>query len=109
MRCCMGVHLFEERTGRRHFITSCTKILPFLVASRLEAKQLIHGLLQRDPSSRIGSNTGANDIKEHPFFEDIYWPLIRCMSPPELDVPLKLIGKESQPKVKPEEGVIDTF
>lgn len=45
----------------------------------LAAKQLIHGLLQRDPSNRIGSNAGANDIKQHSFFQDINWPLIRCM------------------------------
>ncbi|VAH31358.1 unnamed protein product [Triticum turgidum subsp. durum] len=116
----LGILLYEMLYGRTPFRGKNRKktfynilhkdlTFPSSIPVSLEAKQLIHGLLQRDPSSRIGSNTGANDIKEHPFFEDIYWPLIRCMSPPELDVPLKLIGKESQPKVKPEEGVIDTF
>ncbi|VAH46908.1 unnamed protein product [Triticum turgidum subsp. durum] len=116
----LGILLYEMLYGRTPFRGKNRKktfynilhkdlTFPSSIPVSLEAKQLIHGLLQRDPSSRIGSNTGANDIKEHPFFEDIYWPLIRCMSPPELDVPLKLIGEESQPKVKPEEGVIDTF
>lgn len=102
---------FRGKNRRKTFYNILHKDLTFpsSIPVSLAAKQLIHGLLQRDPSSRIGSNTGANDIKEHPFFEDIYWPLIRCMSPPELHVPLKLIGKESQPKLNPEEGVLDKF
>lgn len=43
------------------------------------ARQLINALLNRDPGSRLGSNTGANEIKQHPFFRGINWPLIRCM------------------------------
>lgn len=45
----------------------------------LTARQLIHALLQRDPTSRLGSSTGANEIKAHPFFHGINWALIRCM------------------------------
>lgn len=45
----------------------------------LPARQLIHALLQRDPVDRLGSNNGANDIKQHSFFRGINWPLIRCM------------------------------
>lgn len=45
----------------------------------LAARQLIHALLKRDPESRLGSNGGSNEIKEHPFFKGINWPLIRCM------------------------------
>lgn len=45
----------------------------------LAARQLIHALLKRDPETRLGSNGGSNEIKEHPFFRDINWPLIRCM------------------------------
>ncbi|XP_051193512.1 phototropin-2 [Lolium perenne] len=116
----LGILLYEMLYGRTPFRGKNRKktfynilhkdlTFPSSIPVSLEAKQLIHGLLQRDPSSRIGSNTGANDIKEHPFFEDIYWPLIRCMTPPELDVPLKPIGKETLPQVKPDEGVLDTF
>ena len=32
-----------------------------------DAKTLITGLLQRDPSKRLGSG-GAEEIKRHPFF-----------------------------------------
>lgn len=45
----------------------------------LAARQLINALLNRDPAYRLGSNTGANEIKQHPFFRGISWPLIRCM------------------------------
>ena len=45
----------------------------------LAARQLINALLQRDPVRRLGSNTGASEIKGHPFSGGINWPLIRCM------------------------------
>lgn len=45
----------------------------------LAAKQLIDALLQRDPARRLGSNTGADEIKRHPFFRQINWPRIRTM------------------------------
>ncbi|KAF8406773.1 hypothetical protein HHK36_008865 [Tetracentron sinense] len=67
-----------------------------LLQVTLAAKQLIHALLHRDPANRLGSNSGSNEIKQHPFFLGINWPLIRCMSPPTLDVPLQLIGKDSK-------------
>ncbi|XP_062225321.1 phototropin-2-like [Phragmites australis] len=113
----LGILLYEMLYGRtpfrgknrkRTFYNILHKDLTFpsSIPVSLAAKQLIHGLLQRDPSSRLGSSAGANDIKQHPFFQDIYWPLIRCMSPPEHDVPLKLTRKESQPKVKPEEDIL---
>uniref|UniRef100_A0A0E0GYU2 non-specific serine/threonine protein kinase n=1 Tax=Oryza nivara TaxID=4536 RepID=A0A0E0GYU2_ORYNI len=96
---------FRGKNRKKTFYNILHKDLTFpsSIPVSLAAKQLIHGLLQRDPSNRIGSNAGANDIKQHSFFQDINWPLIRCMSPPELDVPLKLIGKETQPKAKPDE------
>lgn len=47
----------------------------------LAGRQLMNALLNRDPGSRLGSNGGANEIKQHPFFRGIKWPLIRCMVP----------------------------
>jgi serine/threonine protein kinase len=117
----LGILLYEMLYGRtpfrgknrkRTFYNILHKELTFpnSIPVSLQAKQLIHGLLQRDPSSRIGSSAGANDIKQHPFFRGIYWPLIHCMSPPELDVPLTLTDKEAHTKLKPEEYVhIETF
>lgn len=50
----------------------------------------MRALLQRDPSKRLGSRRGANDIKAHPFLRGIDWPLIRHVVPPPLDAPLDL-------------------
>ena len=37
------------------------------------AKNLIESLLKKDPSKRLGSQRGAAEIKEHPFFKNINW------------------------------------
>ncbi|KAG6474336.1 hypothetical protein ZIOFF_068262 [Zingiber officinale] len=66
----------------------------------LAARQLRHGLLNRDPVNRLGSKTGANKIKQHSFFREMNWPLTRCMTPPELEVPLQVTGKEPDSKMK---------
>nr|AML78403.1 putative LOV domain-containing protein [Colchicum autumnale] len=101
----LGILLYEMLYGRTPFrgknrqktfanILHKDLTFPGSIPVSLAGRQLIHGLLHRDPANRLGSNTGANEIKEHPFFHDINWPLIRCMTPPQHDVPLKPIGKE---------------
>ena len=45
----------------------------------LTARQLMYRLLHRDPKNRMGSCEGANEIKQHPFFNGINWALVRCM------------------------------
>ena len=37
------------------------------------AKNLIESLLKKDPTKRLGSQKGAAEIKEHPFFKNINW------------------------------------
>ncbi|KAL5155499.1 Serine/threonine-protein kinase KIPK1 [Glycine soja] len=49
-----------------------------------QAKDLIRGLLVKEPENRLGSEKGAAEIKQHPFFEGLNWALIRCAMPPEL-------------------------
>lgn len=52
-----------------------------------DAKSIMTGLLQRDPSKRLGHN-GADEIKRHPFFARyIDWN--------------KLLAKKIQPPFKP--------
>lgn len=55
-------------------------------AAAAAAKDLINRLLERDPRRRLGSAKGAAEIKRHPFFRGIQWPLIRSMLPPVLVV-----------------------
>lgn len=49
-----------------------------------EARDLIRRLLVKDPVRRLGSGKGATEIKRHPFFDGIKWPLIRMYRPPEV-------------------------
>lgn len=105
----LGILLYEMLYGRTPFrgknrqktfanILHKDLTFPSSIPVSLSGRQLINALLNRDPSIRLGSKAGANEIKQHPFFRGINWPLIRCMNPPRLDVPLQLIGKD--PKAK---------
>nr|AML76645.1 putative LOV domain-containing protein [Pulvigera lyellii] len=95
----LGILLYEMLFGRtpfkgcnrqKTFANILTKdlSLPPSIPVSLEARQLIQGLLARDPVSRLGSTLGAHDIKTHPFFRNLKWPLVRCMTPPPLEVPV---------------------
>ena len=54
----------------------------------VEAKSLLQGLLERDPSKRLGSSDeDATEIKRHPFFAKIDWN--------------QLFKKEMEPPFKP--------
>ncbi|XP_051196505.1 serine/threonine-protein kinase D6PKL1 [Lolium perenne] len=46
------------------------------------SRDLIKGLLAKEPHARLGVKRGAAEIKQHPFFEGINWALIRCSTPP---------------------------
>ncbi|XP_073028142.1 phototropin-2-like [Primulina eburnea] len=105
----LGILLYEMLYGRTPFrgknrqktfanILHKDLTFPSSIPVSLAGRHLIHALLNRDPDNRLGSNSGANEIKNHPFFHGIDWPLIRCMTPPPLDEPLQLIGKESNAK-----------
>ncbi|KAG5015969.1 hypothetical protein JHK85_022105 [Glycine max] len=53
-------------------------------AGMAEARDLIEKLLVKDPRKRLGCAKGATEIKLHPFFYGIKWPLIRTYRPPEV-------------------------
>nr|AML78305.1 putative LOV domain-containing protein [Staphylea trifolia] len=105
----LGILLYEMLYGRTPFrgknrqktfsnILRKNLTFPSSIPVSLAARQLINALLNRDPANRLGSYSGATEIKQHPFFRGIHWPLIRFMSPPPLEVPLQLIGKGSKVK-----------
>ncbi|KAM7250471.1 hypothetical protein ACFE04_022354 [Oxalis oulophora] len=54
------------------------------------ARDLIRGLLVKEPQHRLGYKRGATEIKQHSFFEGINWALIRCASPPEIPRPVEI-------------------
>ncbi|GLC37022.1 hypothetical protein PLESTB_001400700 [Pleodorina starrii] len=47
-----------------------------------EGRDLIEKLLVKDVGRRLGSRTGANEIKAHPWFKGLNWALLRNEPPP---------------------------
>ncbi|XP_022962808.1 serine/threonine-protein kinase D6PKL1 [Cucurbita moschata] len=90
-----GVFLYELLYGRTPFKGSNNEeTLANVVLQSLsfpdspivsfQARDLIRGLLVKEPESRFGTEKGAAEIKQHPFFEGLNWALIRCAIPPEV-------------------------
>ncbi|XP_050224740.1 protein kinase PINOID [Mercurialis annua] len=48
------------------------------------ARDLISGLLNKDPNARLGSKRGSADVKTHPFFKGLNFALIRTVTPPQV-------------------------
>ncbi|KAL8142285.1 hypothetical protein V2J09_015317 [Rumex salicifolius] len=54
------------------------------LAEAADARDLIARLLVKNPERRLGCLRGSADVKRHPFFAGIKWPLIRSYKPPEV-------------------------
>ncbi|KAK6774086.1 hypothetical protein RDI58_029325 [Solanum bulbocastanum] len=52
------------------------------------ARDLIRGLLVKEPHKRIAYKRGATEIKQHPFFEGVNWALVRSAAPPSIPEPV---------------------
>ncbi|KAH0707763.1 serine/threonine-protein kinase AGC1-7-like [Solanum tuberosum] len=52
------------------------------------ARDLIRGLLVKEPHKRIAYKRGATEIKQHPFFEGVNWALVRSAVPPSIPEPV---------------------
>ncbi|KAF0891915.1 hypothetical protein E2562_011306 [Oryza meyeriana var. granulata] len=90
----LGIFLYELLYGRTPFrgpgneetltnVISQGLKFPDNPAVSFHARDLIRGLLVKDPEYRLGSTKGAAEIKRHPFFEGLNWALIRWTAPPE--------------------------
>ncbi|XP_044473405.1 serine/threonine-protein kinase D6PKL1-like [Mangifera indica] len=90
-----GIFLYELLYGRTPFkgsandetlsnVVSQSLRFPGYPVVSFHARDLIRGLLVKEPDNRLGSVKGAAEIKQHPFFEGLNWALIRCATPPEL-------------------------
>uniref|UniRef100_A0A126WZC5 non-specific serine/threonine protein kinase n=1 Tax=Asplenium platyneuron TaxID=210162 RepID=A0A126WZC5_9MONI len=101
----VGILLYEMLYGRTPFrgknrqktfanVLHKDLTFPSSIPASLAARQLINGLLHRDPANRLGSATGAHEIKQHAFFRGINWPLIRDMVPPPLEAPLEFVERD---------------
>ncbi|KAJ0088693.1 hypothetical protein Patl1_32420 [Pistacia atlantica] len=93
MEYCPGgdLHVLRQKQLGRSFPEPAARFIHLywmiqisLLQSFVEARDLIRGLLVKEPENRLGSQKGAAEIKQHPFFEGLNWALIRCAIPPEL-------------------------
>ncbi|KAF3955255.1 hypothetical protein ACB098_01G281500 [Castanea mollissima] len=96
-----GIFLYELLHGRTPFKGNGNRETLFNVVGQplkfqdgssisFAAKDLIRGLLVKDPQKRLGFKRGATEIKQHPFFESVNWALIRSTHPPEIPKPIDL-------------------
>uniref|UniRef100_A0A0D3HGM8 Protein kinase G11A n=1 Tax=Oryza barthii TaxID=65489 RepID=A0A0D3HGM8_9ORYZ len=88
-----GVFLHELMYGRTPFKGQTNRATLFnVVGQQLRfpdhpptsnaGRDLIRGLLAKEPQGRLGVKRGAAEIKQHPFFDGVNWALIRCSTPP---------------------------
>lgn len=96
-----GIFLYELLFGKTPFKGSGNRATLFNVVGQplrfpespivsFSARDLIRGLLVKDPQHRLGYKRGTTEIKQHPFFEGVNWALIRCASPPDVPKPVEL-------------------
>ncbi|KAF2299993.1 hypothetical protein GH714_006590 [Hevea brasiliensis] len=96
-----GIFLYELLFGKTPFKGSGNRATLFNVVGQplrfpespivsFSAKDLIRGLLVKEPQHRLAYKRGATEIKQHSFFEGVNWALIRCASPPEIPKPLEI-------------------
>ncbi|KAL6994266.1 Serine/threonine-protein kinase d6pkl2 [Sarracenia purpurea var. burkii] len=96
-----GIFLYELLHGKTPFKGNGNRETLFSVVGQslkfpegstvsFAAKDLIRGLLVKDPQKRLGYKRGATEIKQHPFFESVNWALIRSNHPPEIPKPVDL-------------------
>ncbi|KAG4381294.1 hypothetical protein AAZX31_15G116200 [Glycine max] len=90
-----GIFLYELLFGKTPFKGSGNRATLFNVVGQplrfpeapvvsFAARDLIRGLLVKEPQHRLAYKRGATEIKQHPFFEGVNWALIRCATPPEI-------------------------
>ncbi|XP_073136874.1 serine/threonine-protein kinase D6PKL1-like isoform X1 [Henckelia pumila] len=93
-----GIFLYELLFGRTPFKGAGNRATLFNVVGQplrfpesptvsFAARDLIRGLLVKEPQHRLAYRRGATEIKQHPFFQNVNWALIRCASPPDIPPP----------------------
>ncbi|KAL4193423.1 hypothetical protein AMTRI_Chr06g176820 [Amborella trichopoda] len=96
-----GIFLYELLFGKTPFKGSGNRATLFNVVGQplrfpesptvsFAARDLIRGLLVKEPQHRLAYKRGATEVKQHPFFQSINWALIRCTSPPDVPKPFEM-------------------
>nr|GEW79875.1 serine/threonine-protein kinase D6PKL1-like [Tanacetum cinerariifolium] len=108
-----GIFLYELLYGKTPFKGASNRATLFNVVGHplkfpetpsvsFAARDLIRGLLVKEPQQRLAYRRGATEIKQHPFFQSVNWALIRCATPP--DVP---IASPEKVDVKPTDDYLE--
>ncbi|CAN6464428.1 unnamed protein product [Victoria cruziana] len=96
-----GIFLYELLFGKTPFKGSGNRATLFNVIGQplrfpesptvsFAARDLIRGLLVKEPQHRLAYRRGAAELKQHPFFQNVNWALIRCASPPDVPRPFEV-------------------
>ncbi|ODV66434.1 Pkinase-domain-containing protein, partial [Hyphopichia burtonii NRRL Y-1933] len=83
-----GTTPFKGKDRKKTFGNVLKKDVKFLDSQSISSncKSLIKKLLIKDETKRLGSKTGASDIKNHIFFKNTQWALLRNQKPPMIPV-----------------------
>lgn len=109
-----GIFLYELLFGKTPFKGASNRATLFNVVGHplrfpespsvsFAARDLIRGLLVKEPQHRLAYRRGATEIKQHPFFQSVNWALIRCAIPP--DVPVA--SPEETVDIKPTDNYLE--
>jgi len=106
-----GIFLYELLHGTTPFKGAGNKAILFNVVGQplrfpekptvsKVARDLIQGLLVKEPKKRYAYKRGATEIKQHPFFNGVNWALVRSATPPIIPKPFnfsKYVRKANVP------------
>ncbi|XP_074286777.1 serine/threonine-protein kinase RHS3-like [Silene latifolia] len=97
-----GTTPFKGQGNRATLINVVSQPLRFPDSPQVSsvARDLIRGLLVKEPQKRIAYKRGATEIKQHPFFEGVNWALVRSAAAPYVPEPVdfaRFASKETAP------------
>ncbi|CBI34860.3 unnamed protein product, partial [Vitis vinifera] len=107
-----GIFLYELLFGKTPFKGAGNRATLFNVVGQplrfpespavsFAARDLIRGLLVKEPQHRLAYRRGATEVKQHPFFQSVNWALIRCTNPPDMPKPFMIDFSARSVDVKP--------
>ncbi|KAH8955163.1 hypothetical protein BDL97_08G120500 [Sphagnum fallax] len=87
---------FKSENGRKETFYNILTKTPEIPGPMSPLKDLLQKLLKKEPVERLG-NSGADEIKNHPFFEGVQWSALQFVSrPPCVPPPLVIAEVEAE-------------
>ncbi|KAK5963526.1 putative serine/threonine protein kinase KIN82 PWA37_004658 [Arxiozyma heterogenica] len=83
-----GFTPFKGEDAKQTFANILTKDIAFPNNNDVSrtCKDLIKKLLVKNEAKRLGSKSGAADLKKHPFFKKVKWSFLRNQEPPLIPI-----------------------